>query len=221
MPGARAVERLALAEPNLPPGITLPAVYAALAAHQRERGRRRRRGRIRLRKKRYDLERLAGPLEYRMPATAGQLSKSIRELNSKGRRWLVRGGAHSYEATTLPSGNDATVIDMARFDGLRVDAPNAANPLDAPFPPSPYATVTFGAGVRLGQIYWLLAQQNLIIVAGTCIANGASGFMLGGGVGPTVLRHGWASDSVISARLVLADGSLAVAAQDDGLALPG
>lgn len=167
--------------------------------------------RARLHNTRYDAER-PGPALYEMPGTPEALRSTIAKLNAKGRRWLVHGGGHSYEATTLPTGTDATVIDLARFDGVTIGPPDGADGSSA---------VTFGAGLRLGELYYLLSQRGLVLVAGSCKSNGASGYLLGGGIGQTTRRHGWGSDNVISAKLVTADGAFAVAGPDDALARPG
>jgi hypothetical protein len=125
-----------------------------------------------------------GPAKYYMPSTAKQLARTIQRLNRAGVRWVVRGGGHNYEATALPSGTDAAVIDMARFTQFRIasDAQSAI----------------IGAGQRLGEVYLRLAQHDppLLMVAGTCASNGASGYLLGGGTGVSARKYGWGTEQV-------------------------
>ena len=125
-----------------------------------------------------------GPAKFYMPGTIKQLIQTIKRLNKAGTRWVVRGGGHNYEATALPSGTGAAVIDMARFTQFRIasDAQSAI----------------IGAGQRLGEVYLRLAQHNppLLMVAGTCAANGASGYLLGGGAGVSSRKYGWGTEQV-------------------------
>lgn len=148
-----------------------------------------------------------GPKAYVMPATPAELAAVVKGLTATGTRWVVRGGGHSYAANALPSGNDTVVVDVARFAGVKYE-PNTG-----------YATI--GAGERLGNVYAELAGVGRLVVAGTCPAVGISGYMIGGGVGAATRRHGWGADNIVAAKLVLADGTLAIASGDDKAALPG
>ena len=80
-------------------------------------------------------------------------------------------------------------------------------------PPPPLAPQTsgrriaVGAGQRLGEVYLrALGEAGGTISVGTCAGNGASGFVLGGGVGPFTRRLGWVTDSVVAVKAVTADG---------------
>lgn len=125
-----------------------------------------------------------GPATFYMPGTVKQLIQTIKRLNKAGTRWVVRGGGHNYETTALPSGTNAAVIDMARFTKFQI----ASNSQSA----------VIGAGQRLGEVYLRLAQHSppLLMVAGTCASNGASGYLLGGGAGVSSRKYGWATEQV-------------------------
>ena len=148
-----------------------------------------------------------GPKAYVMPATPAELAAVVKGLTATGTRWVVRGGGHSYAANALPSGTDAVVVDVARFAGVKYD------------PKTGYATV--GAGERLGNVYAQLAGVGRLVAVGTCPAVGSGGYLTGGGVGAATRRHGWGADNIVAAKLVLADGTLAIASSDDKAALPG
>lgn len=139
--------------------------------------------RLRYRNPVYDSVR-PGPAKFYMPGTVKQLVHTIKRLNRAGTRWVVRGGGHSYDAASLPTGTNAAVIDMARFTQFRIASDGQS--------------AVLGAGQRLGEVYLRLAQHDppLIIVADTCAANGASGYLLGGGVGISSRKYGYASDHV-------------------------
>jgi hypothetical protein len=125
-----------------------------------------------------------GPVRFYVPGTVKELVQTIKRLNKAGTRWVVRGGGHNYETTALPSDTKSAVIDMARFTHFRIasDAQSAV----------------IGAGQRLGEVYLRLAQYDpsLLIVAGTCASNGASGYLLGGGLGVSSRKYGWGTEQV-------------------------
>lgn len=139
--------------------------------------------RLRYRNTMYNQER-PGPAKYHMPGTVKELVQTIKRLNKKGVRWVARGGGHNYETTALPSGTKAAVIDMARFMQFNIASDGKS--------------AVIGAGQRLGEVYLRLAQHNppLLMVAGTCASNGASGYLLGGGFSVSSRKYGWATDQV-------------------------
>lgn len=165
--------------------------------------------RIRLRNTRYNDVR-PGPKVYYIPKNASIVSETVKDLNAAGTAFVIRGGAHSYEANTLPSSGEAAVIDMAKFTKMEVSEDDMVGSDGVK-----YRELTFGPGLRLATLYMFLAMKKLVLVAGTCPANGASGYYLGGGAGPSMRRFGWGSDQIIRAKVVLPDGSLAVADSDD------
>ena len=170
---------------------------------------------IRLRNTRYDAVR-PGPREYFIPKNVSILVQTVRELNAAGTSFIIRGGGHSYEANTLPSSEATVVIDMARFTDMKVSKRDLVGSDGVK-----YRELTFGTGLRLATLYVYLAIKNLALVAGTCPANGSAGYYMGGGAGPAMRMAGWGSDQLIRAKVVLSNGTLAVAGPDDSEALPG
>jgi FAD/FMN-containing dehydrogenase len=67
---------------------------------------------------------------------------------------------------------------------------------------------TVGAGARLGEVYDALDEHGLTIPAGCGPSVGISGLTLGGGLGILGRKHGLTSDNLLSAQVVLADGSV-------------
>jgi FAD/FMN-containing dehydrogenase len=67
-------------------------------------------------------------------------------------------------------------------------------------------TATIGGGARLIDVYAKLAEQNLVLPAGSCPTVGLAGLTLGGGVGVLGRKFGLTCDSLLSAEIVLADG---------------
>ena len=157
-----------------------------------------------------------GPSAYYMPADAGVLSETVKRLNEENTPFLIRGGGHSAEANTLPRTDRTAVIDMAKFTSLRV-SDSVSTGRDG----VRYREVSFGTGLRLATIYVYLARQGLAFVSGSCPTNGSGGYFLGGGAGMAMRKFGWASDQMVRAKVLLSDGSYAVADSDDGKAVPG
>ena len=171
--------------------------------------------RIRLRNTKYNTVR-PGPANYYIPSGATVLSETVKQLNDAGTPWLIRGGGHSYEATTLPTGDGWAVIDMAKFTSMRVSKTELRGEDGVA-----YREFSFGTGLRLGTMYTYLAKKALALVSGTCPTNGSGGYFLGGGAGPSMRKLGWGSDQLIRAKVILSDGTFAVADADDSKALPG
>ena len=69
-------------------------------------------------------------------------------------------------------------------------------------------TVTVGAGTRLGDVYDALAAHGRTIAARCGPTVGIAGLTLGGGLGILGRSHGLTADQLVSARAVLADGSI-------------
>src|SRR5262249_12575530 len=63
-----------------------------------------------------------------------------------------------------------------------------------------------GAGMRLAAVYDALGEHDLTIPAGSCPSVGIAGFTLGGGLGILGRKYGLASDQLLAAQVVLADG---------------
>eukprot|EP00475_Leptophrys_vorax_P033831 TRINITY_DN537_c0_g1_i1.p1 TRINITY_DN537_c0_g1~~TRINITY_DN537_c0_g1_i1.p1 ORF type:complete len:507 (-),score=118.14 TRINITY_DN537_c0_g1_i1:1422-2765(-) len=131
------------------------------------------------------------PAAFVLPVSSDEISKAITCANSNGLNWTVRAGGHSYEAGSLLS--NGVVIDMQQNNQITINT--TAN------------TVKIGAGQRLGPIYKALAAVSRALSGGTGPAVGATGMLLGGGIGHSMRKLGVASDQILSAKVVLANGT--------------
>ena len=103
----------------------------------------------------------------------------------------VRSGGHGY------TGNSATtglVIDVGSMSTIVVD--------------SGTSTATIGAGARLVDVYDQLTSQGVCIPSGSCPTIGIAGITQGGGIGLVDRAWGLTCDNLVSAQVVLADGSV-------------
>ncbi len=102
-----------------------------------------------------------------------------------------RSGGHGYTGDAVCAG---LVIDVGPMAAISVDAGAG--------------TATIGAGAKLVDVYDQLAAQGVCIPAGTCPTIGIAGITHGGGVGVVGRAYGLTCDRLVSADVVLADGSL-------------
>ncbi|MGW1893241.1 FAD-binding oxidoreductase [Streptomyces sp. NPDC002004] len=111
----------------------------------------------------------------------------------------VRGGAHSIAGFSTCDGG--IVIDLSGMKGVRVDPVRRR--------------VVAQAGLTWGELDHETQAFGLAVTGGLVSSTGIAGFTLGGGVGWLVRRHGLASDNLIAADIVTADGEAVHADADD------
>jgi FAD/FMN-containing dehydrogenase len=75
--------------------------------------------------------------------------------------------------------------------------------------------VRVGGGALASDLAAQLDPQGLVAVTGSVGAVGMGRLTLGGGYGPFIARFGLASDNLIDAEVVLADGRVVVAGPSD------
>jgi len=103
----------------------------------------------------------------------------------------IRGGGHN--AGGLGVCDDGLVIDLTPMRYVRVD-PKAKR-------------VRVGGGSIWGEVDHATYPFGLAVPAGTISTTGVAGLTLGGGVGHLTRRYGLTIDNLLSADMVLADGS--------------
>ncbi len=115
-------------------------------------------------------------------------------------RWAVghnvalrpRSGGHSYAGySTLSHG---AVLDLRNMRSISVNRGAG--------------TATIGAGAQLIDVYAALAKKGATIPAGSCPSVGIGGHVLGGGMGLAGRAFGLASDNIVAAQIVTADGHI-------------
>ncbi|MCM2387217.1 FAD-binding oxidoreductase [Streptomyces albipurpureus] len=136
-------------------------------------------------------------------ATSEDIAACLRHARDGGLRVHVRGGGHSFNGWSTGEG---LVIDLSRMNrvALRVpgDRTGTGGPVGTP-------TVLLGAGTRSVDALDALRPLSRQIATGTFPTVSAGGFLTGGGIGWQTRRFGIASDRLVSAQVVLADGRAA------------
>jgi FAD/FMN-containing dehydrogenase len=107
----------------------------------------------------------------------------------------VRGGGHN--GAGLGSCDDGLVIDLSQMRGIHVDAAER--------------TVRVEGGALWGDVDHATHPFGLAVPCGFISSTGVGGLTLGGGIGYLTRQYGLTIDNLLSADVVLADGSIVTA----------
>ncbi|NVM93658.1 FAD-binding oxidoreductase [Arthrobacter wenxiniae] len=145
----------------------------------------------------YDLERsIWNGAHDRRPALIARCAgvadviRTVELARSEGLPLAVRGGGHSIPGFSTVDGG--IVLDLSPMKGIRVDPARrrvAAQP-----------------GCTWKDLDAETQQFGLAVTGGLVSSTGIAGFTTGGGIGWLVRKHGLASDNLVGADVVTADG---------------
>ncbi|HEY3782066.1 MAG TPA: FAD-binding oxidoreductase [Fimbriimonadaceae bacterium] len=130
---------------------------------------------------------------------AADVSAAIKFARKENLRVSVRGGGHN--AAGLGVCDDGLVIDLSPIKYVHVD--QTAH------------TVRVGGGCVWSDVDHATHAYGLAVPSGVISSTGVGGLTLGGGLGHLSRQFGLTIDNLISADLVLADGSFAVASAEE------
>ncbi len=129
------------------------------------------------------------PLAAVRCTSPADVATTLSYLRQHDLPFAVRSGGHCFAGHSSSPG---VVLDVSPMDHVAPDGD----------------LVTVGAGARLGAVYDRLQLDDRALPAGTCPTVGIAGLALGGGLGVLGRRYGLTSDQMVSAQVVLADGSV-------------
>jgi len=111
----------------------------------------------------------------------------------------VRGGGHSIAGRCI--GEGGVMIDLSPLKGIYVD-PDARTARAQP-------------GVSWAELNRETQLHGLAVTGGVISTTGIAGLTLGGGLGWTMPKYGLATDNLVSARVVTADGRTVTASESE------
>jgi FAD/FMN-containing dehydrogenase len=130
-------------------------------------------------------------------ATTADVAAAVGFARESGLVVAVRCGGHSVAGLGVCDGG--IVIDLGGLKTIEIDP--AAK------------TARVGGGVLWGELDAATQVHGLHTPGGRVTTTGIGGFTLGGGYGWTSSKHGLACDNLLSAEVVLADGSVVTASE--------
>jgi len=111
----------------------------------------------------------------------------------------VRGGGHSGPGFGIC--DDGLVIDLSNINYTRIDLKNKS--------------VRVGAGCTWGDVDHATHSYGMAVPSGIISTTGVGGLTLGGGTGYLTRKYGLTVDNLLEADMVLADGSIVTASNEE------
>jgi FAD/FMN-containing dehydrogenase len=130
------------------------------------------------------------PALFAVCETRDDVKAAIRIAQARGLRLSVHGGGNGGAGRAMR--HDGLVIDLSAMRQVRVNATAR--------------TATIAGGARACDVIAASAPYGLAAVTGNCGSAGMVGLTLGGGYGPLSPRFGLASDNLLGAEVILANG---------------
>lgn len=127
------------------------------------------------------------------------VAAAVQYASRAGLQAAARCGGHSVSGASLPE--DGLVIDLAGLKDIAVD------------PEARIARV--GGGALLGELDAATQAHGLAVTAGVEPETGVGGLTVGGGIGFLARKLGLTIDNLVSAQVVLADGTVVEASESE------
>ncbi|MEZ4655760.1 MAG: FAD-binding oxidoreductase [Candidatus Eisenbacteria bacterium] len=137
------------------------------------------------------------PLVIAQPVDVADVIAAVGFAREEGLLLSVRGGGHGVAGFAM--NDDGLVIDLSRMKGIRVDPRTR--------------TVTAQGGCTWGDVDHATHAFGMATPGGVVSTTGIAGLTLGGGIGNLTRKCGLSCDNLVSADVVLADGSFVVASE--------
>lgn len=139
----------------------------------------------------------ARPKAVRRCHSTDEVRDAIQQARADGLPLAVRGGGHDWAGRAVRQ--DGLVIDLRGMRTVAIDGDVA----------------TLGGGATAADLISAAARVERSAATGTVGAVGMAGLTLGGGYGPLCGVAGLAADNLLSADVILADGTLVTADEDN------
>lgn len=130
-------------------------------------------------------------------ASEADVQHTVRFVRRHDLVFSVRSGGHNIAGTSLCDGG--VVVDLSAMKDIQVE-PGTRR-------------VRVGAGCTLGDVDRATQPHGLAVPTGIVSETGIAGLTMGGGFGWLTRKYGYTSDNLVSARVVLADGTVVTASE--------
>ena len=158
------------------------------------------------------------PVAVVYPSTVQDVAKAVECASQAGTKVVARSGGHSYAANGVGGQDGSLVVDLKNINSIQVSPNNQ--------------TAVFGTGIRLGDlalalynggnqaiahgayIFWKSGVLTDMCHIGTCPYVGTGGHLGCGGFGFPSRMWGLALDAVVSSQVVLANGTIVTASNN-------
>ena len=141
--------------------------------------------------------------------TEGDVTSAVAFAAAHNLRLTAKGTGHGwFHGGTAPGSLMLVTHKLATIQFLPAFAPRGC-----PAPPSPVPAVTVGAGVQFRALYDAAEAAGRMVMGGTCDSVGVGGCWMGGCYGTFSKLYGTGASNLLSARVVLANGTLVVASE--------
>ncbi|KAJ7106238.1 glucooligosaccharide oxidase [Mycena epipterygia] len=134
------------------------------------------------------------PVAVAFPTSVNQVSAAVAAGAAQNLEVVARSGGHSYIANGLGGNNGSLVVDLSKLKAITVRSSNN--------------TAVIQTGNRLGDVALALNAAGRALPHGTCSYVGIGGHSGYGGFGFTSRAWGLTLDTVKSATVVLANGTI-------------
>jgi FAD/FMN-containing dehydrogenase len=124
--------------------------------------------------------------------TAQDVVAALALARRVGLEVSIRGGGHNVAGRAVTDGG--VMIDLAEMKTIAIDPVRS--------------TATAGGGVIWGELNDAAAEHGLAVTGGAVSTTGIAGLTLGGGLGWMMAKYGLASDNLLAAELVTANGDV-------------
>ncbi len=139
------------------------------------------------------------PLLVVLPENTQDVVKAVQFARQHELPLSIRGGGHDWAGRAIVA--NGVVINLRRMNGVQADVGEK--------------TATVQGGITAIELIRAVEPLHLVAVTGTVGDVGLTGLTLGGGYGPLSPSLGLAIDNLLSAELVLADGTVCTASADE------
>ncbi|KAI0202890.1 hypothetical protein F4808DRAFT_458596 [Astrocystis sublimbata] len=127
------------------------------------------------------------------PATETDVVTAVKAAQEHGLPLLATGGRHGF-STTLAHVKGGVAIDLSQLNSISIN--------------KHASTLTIGGGVHFGEVFDPVYKAGFQVPTGTASCPGMTGVTIGGGIGHLNGLNGLVLDSLVSARIVTANGTL-------------